>query len=149
MLTSNEKRTLCQLHICITFESIYQLSPASRYNMDLPLPQDAIFPLQMQQAHFENMVIDKSWPFSEFMDIYKPLHASALRDIQYKRSEFLHTEVLRCISILLGDCPSINSKWWNFISGYAMYIPDGPLKRAIKQWLMTKDKVMGIMWSMW
>lgn len=60
MLSFNEKRTLCKLQICMTFESIYQLSPASRYNMDLPLPKDAIFPLQMLQAHFENMILDGS-----------------------------------------------------------------------------------------
>lgn len=149
MLTQDQKRQVCLLHICVTFEALYQLSPASRFNMNLPVSNDAVFPLQMIQVHFQNMADKEFTSMQECENIYMPMHSAALKDKKYRDSTYLQDTIIQCISSLLGDKPSTESKLWSFISGYSMYIPNGHLKHAIGEWLHSKDKMLGILWSMW
>lgn len=148
MPTTEETRLLCMMHICITFECMYQLSPAHRIDLNKPLPSESIFPLQMLQAHFENMVFDKYNTPDDCMNVYKVLHKIAITDPKYKSSDFLQSTIIKCIESLLGENPNLESKWWLFISGYKSWIPNGPLKSFIGKWLFEKDRILGMMWTM-
>lgn len=148
MPTNEETRLLCLMRLCITLECMYQYSPIHRIDLHKPVPSEAILPLEMLHAHFENMRYDNYTNPDDCISIYKTLQDIAISNPSYKSSEFLQSTIISCISSLLGEKPNLQSKWWIYISGYTHYIPEGPLKTFIGKWLAEKDRMMGLMWMM-
>lgn len=148
MLTYDQKQTLCLLHQCLVYDSLFELSPLSRINIHANVSADTQMHIQLLHAHFQNFIA-KSFPsFEEGIRMSGSVSKSTESDIKYRDRSFLRRTVVECIERLMGLNPQYESDIDRFIFGYSSYIPSKAMRKAIGNWFLSKDRTLFFLWDM-
>ncbi len=150
MLTYEQKKALCLLHNAITLDSLFEISPISRINMNAEVhcAPEKLMDMQMLHAHFQSFISENFSSYEEGIQMAESINKQLIGDLKYRSRTVLRNTIIECIERLLGPNPKYDSTFGQFIFGYSMYLPSRETKNKIGAWLASKDRSLYYTWNM-
>lgn len=148
MLTNEQEKDICLLHSAISLDSLFEISPISRFDMsaEVKASPDQLFAMQMLHAHFQNFVSDHFSSYAEGMRLAESTNQQLVKNKIYRSRIVLRSTIIDCISRLLGPNPKCETEMEHFVFGYSTYILSQTTRKAIGDWFMSKDRSLYFLW---
>ena len=150
MLTTEQKRLVCLLHNAIALDSLFEISPISRLNMNAEVKASSYqsFEMQMLHAHLQNFISENFSSYEEGIQLADSIHRQLVGDLKYRSRTVLRETIMDCIVKLMGPTPKYETELDKFIFGYSIHIRSMKTKQKIGDWIASKDRTLFFIWDM-